>query len=296
TLLLTLGRPVWGVPLLGGVGVALWQGSAWVFHRHGLFLSPLFPLAALGLAGGAMVLARYLEESRAVADGAHHLVATRNLMMESLASLSEIRDRRTVGHSRLTQRHVRSLCEALARTPTFRGQLDTEHIDALARLAPLHDIGKAGIPDGVLMKSGKLSPAEFSMIKKHTCYGEEVIDRAGARACVEHHDLLQMAREIVAHHHERWDGQGYPAGTRGEEIPLVGRIVAVIDVYEALTSSRPYRSARSHEDAVSIIREGRGTHFDPHLVDVFLAVEAEWRDWGEAGAEASRPSHSRSPG
>ena len=291
TLLLTLGRPAWGVPLLAGLGVATWYGSAWMFHRHGVFLSPLFPLASLGLVGATMVFARYLEESRSAADSARHLVATRNLMMESLASLSEIRDRRTGGHSRLTQRHVRRLCDALARTPSFRGHLDPDRIDALTRLAPLHDIGKAGIPDGVLMKSGPLSPAEFSMIKKHTCYGEEVIERAGARAGVEDHDLLQMAREIVANHHERWDGQGYPAGTRGVEIPLAGRIVAIIDVYEALTSSRPYRRAHSHDDAVRIIREGRGTQFDPDLVDVFLTLEAEWKAWGEAAAEEWTPGH-----
>jgi adenylate cyclase len=290
TLLLTLGRPAWGVPLLVGLGVAIWHGSAWGFQRHGVFLSPLFPLVALGLAGAAMVFARYLDESRRAASSARHLVATRNLMMESLASLSEIRDRRTGGHGALTQRHVRSLCEALARTTAFRDHLDGERIDALTRLAPLHDIGKAGIPDGVLMKSGTLSPAEFSMIKKHTCYGEEVIARAGDRAGVENHDLLEMAREIVASHHERWDGGGYPAGTRGAAIPLAGRIVAIVDVYEALTSARPYRSAHSHEDAVEIIREGSGTQFDPELVEVFLTVEAEWRQWEGDAAEAWTPS------
>ena len=291
TLLLTLGRPAWGVPLLASLGVATWHGSAWVFHRHGEFLSPLFPLASLGLVGAGMVFARYLEASRSATDSARHLVATRNLMMESLASLSEIRDRRTGGHARLTQRHVRSLCEALARTPAFRDHLDGDRIDALTRLAPLHDIGKAGIPDGVLMKSGKLSPAEFSMIKKHTHYGEEVIERTGARAGVEHHDLLQMAKEIVANHHERWDGQGYPVGTRGAEIPLTGRIVAIVDVYEALTAARPYRSAHSHQDAARIIREGRGTQFDPDLVDVFLTVEAEWQAWGEADMEELTPGY-----
>jgi HD-GYP domain-containing protein (c-di-GMP phosphodiesterase class II) len=152
-------------------------------------------------------------------------------MMESFTFLSEARDRRAGGKTYLTQQNAPRLCEALAHTREYREQLGTEHIEAMSRLAPLYDIGKAGIPDGVLVKSGKLSPAEFSMIKKHTSYGEEVIDRARERAGVKEDNLLQLARDIVASHHERWDGLGYPLGIGGQDIPLSGRIIAIVDVY-----------------------------------------------------------------
>jgi len=170
--------------------------------------------------------------------------------------------------------------------------LGTEHIEAMSRLAPLYDIGKAGIPDGVLMKSGKLSPAEFSMIKKHTSYGEEVIDRARERAGVKEDNLLQLARDIVASHHERWDGLGYPLGIGGQDIPLSGRIIAIVDVYEALITSRPYRRAITHEEAVQIIREGSGCQFDPAVVDVFLEVEGKWKAMSEEGREIWSPQFS----
>jgi putative two-component system response regulator len=147
----------------------------------------------------------------------------------------------------------------------------------------LHDIGKVGVRDAILYKPGALSSEELDEIRRHPVFGHDTLAAAGSRAGVEgDEELLQLAKDIVYTHHERWDGRGYPRGVKGDDIPLAGRIMAVVDVYDALSTARSYRSRLTHEEAVSTIVAGRGTHFDPDIVDAFLAIAEEFRGLAQA--------------
>jgi response regulator RpfG family c-di-GMP phosphodiesterase len=179
---------------------------------------------------------------------------------------------------------MRILAETLAKQPGYDKWLTRERIELLSSLAPLHDIGKVGVADRVLSKPGALTDAELAEIRQHPVLGRDVIDRAQAEMG-DTHDLdgvLELAKEIVYTHHEKWDGTGYPQGLRGETIPLAGRLMAVVDVYDATVTKRRYHSAMSHDHAVRVIVEGRGTHFDPAVVDAFIAVSSLLRDSHEA--------------
>jgi putative two-component system response regulator len=189
----------------------------------------------------------------------------------ALAALAETRDNETGNHIRRTQHYVRELARALRHDPRFRDQLDDETIDLLFKSAPLHDIGKVGIPDRILLKPGKLTAEEFEVMKTHTTLGRDAIADAEAQ-CGTRNSFLRYAREIAEHHHEKWDGSGYPDGLQGDAIPVSARLMAVADVYDALISRRVYKAAFTHEDAVRIIVEGRGRHFDPGMVDAFCAI------------------------
>ena len=210
-----------------------------------------------------------LEEK--VAERTRELELTRDVTMHSLASLAETRDNETGNHIRRTQHYVRLLAERLRDHPKYGGYLDDATIDLLFKSAPLHDVGKVGVPDSILLKPGKLTDEEFEVMKGHTTLGRDAID-SSERALGEGASFLRLIREIAYTHHEKWDGSGYPRGLRGEEIPISGRLMAVADVYDALISKRVYKAAFSHEKAVEIIREGRGSHFDPDMVDGFLLI------------------------
>lgn len=189
----------------------------------------------------------------------------------AMASLAETRDNETGNHLRRTQNYVRMLAKELQSDSRFSEQLDDEIIDMLYKSAPLHDIGKVGIPDAILLKPGKLTPEEFEIMKTHTTLGRDAI--AAAEQLIETPStFLRLAREIAHYHQEKWDGSGYPEGLKGENIPLSARLMAIADVYDALISRRVYKPPFPHEKAVSIIQEGRGKHFDPVMVDVFLAI------------------------
>ncbi len=199
------------------------------------------------------------------------LQVTRDVTIHALASLAETRDNETGAHILRTQRYVRALAEELRKNHRYAAQLDDETVDLLFKSAPLHDIGKVGIPDAILLKPGKLTDDEFTIMKTHTILGKEALDRAepidgGA-------SFLKLAREIAIGHHEKWNGAGYPYSLAGEAIPLSARLMAVADVYDALMSKRVYKPAFTHEAATAIIREGRGSHFDPTIVDAFFAIE-----------------------
>jgi cyclic di-GMP phosphodiesterase len=183
--------------------------------------------------------------------------------------LTEIRDAETGSHSRRTQQYSRLLAIQLRDHPRFRDYLTPPHIEMLSTLAPLHDIGKVGVPDLLLNKPGALTDDEYREMKKHPDYGLRVITTAQKRAHADDDETLAMAKEIVYTHHERWDGQGYPRGLKGEQIPIVGRVMAVVDAYDALTSARCYRGPLSHDRAVELIVNGEGTHFDPAVIDAF---------------------------
>lgn len=214
------------------------------------------------------------------------LQLTQDVTILSLASLAETRDNETGSHILRTQRYVRLLAEDLYRRGLYPDDLSEDRIELLYKSAPLHDIGKVGIPDSILRKPGKLDETEWVEMKKHTEYGHDALRIAEER--LGSSSFLRIAREIALNHHEKWDGSGYPQGISGEEIPLSGRLMAIADVYDALITKRVYKEAFSHEKAVAIIAEGKGTHFDPRLVEVFLeriedfkSITAEFADESE---------------
>jgi putative two-component system response regulator len=164
----------------------------------------------------------------------------------------------------------------LATRDQFKARLTDKFIDDLVRSSVLHDIGKVAIPDAILMSPRKFTKEELAIMKRHTVVGGEALERAIEELGMEA-TFLSVGRDIAYGHHERWDGEGYPRGARGDEIPLSARIVALVDVYDALTSERRYKQALSHEETCRMIEEGRGTHFDPELVDIFLEVNEKFQ-------------------
>lgn len=194
----------------------------------------------------------------------------------ALAGVAETRDTDTGAHLRRTQLYVRTLAEAASRQPSYSAELSDEVITILYKTSPLHDIGKVGIPDCILLKPGRLTKEEFEVMKGHVALGGKAI-AAAEKQIGTANNFMRYAHQIVMTHHEKWDGSGYPAGLSGDKIPLAGRIMAIADVYDALRTKRVYKDAVSHEEAVQIILEGRGTHFDPGLVDVFIEIHQVFR-------------------
>ena len=221
----------------------------------------------------------------------------------AMASLAETRSNETGRHLRRTQQYVRALAKKLQQQPKFSAQLDDKTIEILFKSAPLHDIGKVGIPDAILLKPGKLTPAEFEVMKTHTTLGRDAIAAAENQIDAPH-TFLRVAREIAHYHQEKWDGTGYPEGLAGEAIPLSARLMSIADFYDALISPRVYKAPFTHEKTVAMIRELRGWHFDPDMVDAFLAIEGEFNaiamrypDEGmveAAGIEPASASHPQS--
>jgi response regulator RpfG family c-di-GMP phosphodiesterase len=200
---------------------------------------------------------------------------TRDVSILTLASLAETRDNETGAHILRTQRYVKALAEHLKTHPRFADALTEENIELLYKSAPLHDIGKVGIPDSILLKPDKLTVEEFEIMKGHAILGADAL-RIAERE-LGSNSFLSFAREIARTHHEKWDGRGYPAGLAGDDIPVSGRLMALADVYDALISERVYKAAFSHKKARGIILDGDGSHFDPDVVQAFLGVEAEFQ-------------------
>jgi len=211
-----------------------------------------------------------------VARRTREVMAIQDVTIMVMASLAETRDSDTGNHIRRTQNYVKALAQHLSTHPKFAAQLTDHHIDMLFKSAPLHDIGKVGIPDRILLKPGKLTPEEFEVMKTHTTLGFEAIEHA-ERQLHMHVAFLSTAKEIALSHQEKWDGSGYPQGLAGDAIPLSARLMAVADVYDALISRRVYKAPMSHEQAVAIIEQGRGQHFDPDITDAFLALQDTFR-------------------
>ena len=195
----------------------------------------------------------------------------------AMTSLAETRDSDTGNHIRRTQHYVKALALALVSHPRFADKLSAQVINVLFKSAPLHDIGKVGIPDRILLKPSSLSREEFDIMKTHTTLGFEAIEQAektlGTRV-----PFLQMAKEIALSHQEKWDGSGYPQGLKGDAIPMSARLMAVADVYDALISQRVYKPALPHDRAVQIVFQGRGSHFDPDMVDAFIGIQDEFNE------------------
>jgi Response regulator containing a CheY-like receiver domain and an HD-GYP domain len=199
---------------------------------------------------------------------------TNSATIYCLAALAETRDPETGQHIRRTQEYIKELALELQKNGEYEDILNNEYVDLLYKSAPLHDIGKVGVKDGILLKPGKLTAEEFEEMKKHTIYGGESL-MVGIKELGEE-SFLSLAKEIALTHHEKWDGSGYPYGTSNKEIPISGRLMALSDVYDALTSKRVYKGAFTHNDAKNIILEGRGTHFDPDIVDAFIRIEPKF--------------------
>ena len=222
-------------------------------------------------------LKRYQDNlEKLVAERTRRLALTQAVTIESLATLAEYRDPETGGHIKRTQNYVKALAMHLKDHQRFRSELNDDVIELLYMSAPLHDLGKVGVRDNVLLKPGRLTDDEFEEMKKHTIYGEEAL-RISEQKLGED-SFLQYAREIAYTHQEKWDGSGYPQGLRGDEIPTPGRLMALADVYDALISKRVYKPPFPHEKAVEIIVEGKGKHFDPDIVDAFLQLEDTFRN------------------
>jgi HD-GYP domain-containing protein (c-di-GMP phosphodiesterase class II) len=279
-----------GLPLGTIAGVvflaAVWLLTRWQLAARGNYLSPLFPIMGMMASLGAATLARIAQERRRADRAGRETDMAHRLMVRSLLSLTAVRDADTGRHSRRIQQYSRVLAEELSRHPAFREYLTAERIDLLSSLAPLHDIGKVGVPDHLLNKPGLLTPDEYQEMKKHPAYGLDVITTAQRDVGASEDQILSMAKDIVYTHHEWWDGRGYPRGLKGSAIPVAGRLVAVVDVYDAMTARRLYRQPVSHDEAVQLIVEGKSTHFDPDVVDAFVRIAANLRG---AGLERERP-------
>jgi putative two-component system response regulator len=201
---------------------------------------------------------------------------TRDMTIFAMARLAESRDPETGAHLERVRNYSRLLAEDLSRMPELRLTVDESYVHLIYLTSPLHDIGKVAIPDHVLLKPGRLDSAEFEIMKTHTTAGAQTL--AAAIKEFPEARFLRMAQQIALTHHEKFDGNGYPNGLRGQDIPLCGRITAIADVYDALTSRRVYKGATTHEVARSIILKDKGTHFDPLLVEAFLRCEREFQN------------------
>jgi putative two-component system response regulator len=191
------------------------------------------------------------------------------LTIGALGAVAETRDYETGNHIHRTRAYVKRLCAELMKLPLYRATMADEAWRQIWKCAPLHDIGKVGIPDHILLKPGKLDDAEFEIMKRHTTLGRDAL-RAPQKRAPYAGSFLRIASEIAYSHHERWDGSGYPDGLCGEAIPLSARLMAVADVYDALISKRVYKAPIAHAEAVALIVDGRGGHFDPAIVDCFI--------------------------
>ena len=267
---------VWGLGTLYGgvaslvVGAGVWFAARGLFAVTGTVVSPVGALFALAV-GAVVTVSTQLAAERRRADAEHRRRdQAQKLIVQTLTTLTETRDVDTGRHARRTQEYVRLVATSLATHPAYRRVLTPDRVDLIATLAPLHDIGKVGISDAVLNKPGHLTDAEYTEMKRHATLGHDSLLKAEHLAGVHDNEVLGLAKEIVYTHHERWDGSGYPRGLRGTAIPLAGRLVAVVDTYDALVEARAYKAALPPDRAREIIMSGRGTHFDPDIVDAFL--------------------------
>lgn len=202
------------------------------------------------------------------------LQEARSATILGLAKLAEYRDEGTGSHLERIREYAKRLAEEMAKLPKYSHYITQEYIDDIFQSSILHDIGKVGVPDAILLKPGKLAAEEFEVIKRHTILGGDAIQAIESR--IKGRSFLLMGKEIAYNHHEKWDGSGYPRGIRGEEIPLSARIVALADVYDALTTKRFYKEAYTHEKSKQIIVNLKGHHFDPEVVNAFLILENEF--------------------
>lgn len=219
---------------------------------------------------------KILEEK--VRERTEEISHTQDVIINALTSLAETRDNETGSHIIRTQYYVKHLAEMIRSFPEYAHELDNdENIEAMFKTAPLHDVGKVGIPDSVLLKPGKLNEEEWGIMRTHPTLGAEALRKASESVTGRGARFLKYAEEIAYGHHEKWDGSGYPRGLSGNDIPISARLMAIADVYDALISKRCYKDAMSHQQALDIMMEGKGKHFDPVMLQVFLDNESLFR-------------------
>lgn len=256
--------------------IGLWLTTQQVFYRTGLFIGTVFPIAAIVCNYMFLTLLKHRLEEKKMLSGMSELLLTQDVTIESMATLAEYRDKETGGHIKRTRLYVKLLAEHLKQHDKYKQFLSDENIDMLYKSAPLHDIGKVAIPDNILLKPTKLTDKEVEIMKTHTTIGHDVIESSVRK--LGKNSFLTIAAEIALSHQEKWDGSGFPQGLKGAAIPISGRLMALADVYDALTSKRVYKPPLSHAMAVEIIKKGTGTHFDPDMVDAFLEIQEQFRN------------------
>jgi putative two-component system response regulator len=212
----------------------------------------------------------------------------------AMATMAETRDKETSNHIRRTQNYVAALARKLQSHPRFAAELTDENITLLYKSAPLHDIGKAGLPDSIVLKPGKLDQDEFEIMKLHAVRGRDTI-RQVEEYIGGSNGFLTYAREIAHSHQEKWDGSGYPEKLAGEAIPLSARLMAVADVYDALISKRIYKPPFSHAEAVAVMQDGRGTHFDPDILDAFVEIAGTFAEIASKFTDAEEVADEQAP-
>lgn len=208
------------------------------------------------------------------------LSRTQNCILDMLANVTSYRDQETGGHIKRTTYYTQAVTRHLLAGPHEGYIIDEEYASAMVTSAKLHDIGKVAVPDSILLKPAKLTPEEFEQIKLHTVYGAQLLDNA-IKELKETAAFLKVGREIIIGHHEKWDGSGYPNHVAGTAIPLSARVLAIVDVYDALVSRRPYKDPYTHEQAVEIILQGSGSHFDPGLVEICRPIFPQFEEIAE---------------
>jgi HD-GYP domain-containing protein (c-di-GMP phosphodiesterase class II) len=258
-------------------------GSDQIFLRCMTFvwitgLQATFAWLLLGRLYGAQTLERNQSQETALAQS-RELVRTRDAVIFGLAKLAESRDPETGHHLERISMYATRLATACRRHPRFKDLVSPSFVQNIGISSALHDIGKVGIEDAVLLKPGRLTDAEYARMQVHPQIGGECIEQIQAR--LGESGFLKMAKEIALYHHEWWEGSGYPNGLRGDQIPLAARIVAICDVYDALSTKRVYKDAYPHALCVDKIQRAAGTQFDPMLVDVFLAVSGQFQEIAE---------------
>ena len=278
-------------------GAVLLAAVTATFVSASMFIPAGAPLLVLGTLPVLAFAVRFAVTQRRAHRWRRQLENARQVTIESMAAVAETRDPETGAHIKRTQHYVRAVARKLQRSGYYTQILSREYIDLLFLSAPLHDIGKVGVPDHILLKRGPLTEDERKIMRRHAEFGRQIIHSTAQN--IEGDNFLVIAGEIAATHHEKWDGTGYPEGLCGQDIPLSGRIMAVADIYDALISQRCYKDAFPHHRAMEMMRELSGTTFDPVVLDAFLAIEPEimqiaarFRDdeGAEAGTEGEKPS------
>ncbi len=244
----------------------------------------------ISLQQARLSLARHNEElEQQVDERTKQLAALQEALITAMASMAETRDNDTGHHIRRTQLYMQALCDELSMHEDYKEFLTEPMRKVIYKSAPLHDIGKVGVPDRILLKPGRLTPEEFEEMKKHTVYGKDTIT-AAEKELTAPELFLEIARDIAYSHHEKWDGSGYPEGISGTNIPIPARLMALADVYDALINKRVYKNAIPHQEAMDIILAGRGAHFDPNVVDAFVRIKDKFASIAEFYSEQDDPA------
>lgn len=247
-----------------------------LFQFAGLLVSPTVPILTITILFTWFTVARFAIEKRNAYLWFKKLANAQQVTIESMSAVAETRDPETGAHIKRVQHYAKAIAEQLRDTGHYLETLTPEYIDLLFVSAPLHDIGKVGVPDQILLKPGKHTDEEFKLMKMHAEFGRQIIFSTARK--IEGENYLRIAGEVAATHHEKWDGTGYPQGLSGLAIPLSGRIVIVADVYDALISRRCYKPPFPHEVAMENMRAGRATHFDPVVLDAFFEIEEKIKE------------------